>query len=266
MSKKILSIIIPTWNTSDITIKCVDSIIKYLPNDYAEIIVVDNGSTDNTPHIFSELKNINYYRLEKNLGYGQACNFGANKSTAPYLLFLNSDMEFIDNSLIKMLDFYTITKNCGLIGPKFLNPNKSVQSSVFPDQSFQNAFKEFFLKQSAYSKYTPASHKAVPVWAISGGAVLISKVIFNKVGGWDKRYFMYYEDMELCRQIRNHHLKVYYYPICRLIHRHGASGKTLADSQNQWKRLIPGSIQYHGFIKHYFLNSLIWWSQKLKIN
>ena len=70
--------------------------------------------------------------------------------------------------------------------------------------------------------------------------------------------------MDLCRKINKMGKDVIYFPKCKIIHRHGASGIKLADSQNQWRRLIPGSKKYHGFLRHYFINFIIWSGQKFK--
>lgn len=257
-----VSIIIPTWNTSAITQKCVATIKKFLPANFAEVIIVDNGSTDSTQSDFSKIKDLVYLRLDNNYGFGYANNAGAKIATAPYLFFLNSDMELLDDSLVSMVDYLQNHPAVGLIGPQFLNPDLTPQGSVFPAQNIFNAFSEFWLKKNTYSKYTADTNNISNVWAISGGAVLISKKLFQDFGGWDKRYFMYFEDLELCRQVRRHHLHVVYYPKMTVVHRHGASGAKLTNSSNQWRRLIPSSITYHGFFYHHLLNFTIWSGQK----
>jgi GT2 family glycosyltransferase len=258
MTKPILSIIIPTWNTSLVTQKCLESIRNYLPVSFAEIIVVDNGSTDDTQAFFSKLKNIKYIRNSTNLGFSKANNIGAKLSTCKYLLFLNSDMEFIDNKLSDMLDFYRQTPDCGLVGPQFLNPDLTIQASVFPDQSILNAVKEFWFNQISFSKYYPKNFTKTKVWAISGGAVLLSREMFMKIGEWDERYFMYYEDLDLCRKVRNLGKNIYYFPEFKIIHRHGFSGRNLVDPLNQWRRLIPSSKLYFGIVKHNLLFFITW--------
>ena len=186
-----ISIIIVSWNTAKITLKCVQTIKKYLSTLDPSIIVVDNASTDNTIKLLSK-EHITIIKSPTNLGYATACNLGANHSKSKYLLFLNSDMEFIDDSLSHMLKFLSKNPRIGLIGPQFLNPDLSVQASVFPPQSIINAIKEFWFGQPAYSKYTPTSSLPSSVFAVSGGAVLISTKFFNKIGGWNNQYFMYY--------------------------------------------------------------------------
>jgi len=261
-----LSIIIVTWNTADITLKCVQSIKKYLRNLSYEIIVVDNASTDDTVSRLNKEGGVFVIKNQSNLGFGKGNNIGAKVAKGEYLLFLNSDMELMDNKVTDMLSYLKSHPNIGLIGPKFLNADLSDQGSIWPPQTISNAFKEFWCDQRAYSKYVPKSQKPIEVWSISGGALIIKKSLFEKNGGWDKRYFMYFEDLELCRQVRKLGYKIFYYPPCRLIHRHGASGKSIADTSNQWRRLIPSSKIYHGLIKHYLLFLITWSGQKFSFS
>jgi len=258
----IVSVIIPTWNTADITKKCVDSILDNSPPDYFEIIIIDNHSTDSTRRIFSPMKNITYLRNRTNLGFSRANNLAVKKATTDYLFFLNSDMEFISSDFHKMLSFYQSHQDCGIVGPKFLNPDLSPQGSVFPPQTALNAFAEFWLNQPTFSKYCPSDSEPLTVNAVSGGALLISRKIFELLGGWNKKYFFYYEDLDLCRRLTRKKLKIYYYPDFKVVHHHGQSGQQLASSANQWRRLIPSSILYHGYLNHYFINLIIWSGQK----
>ena len=258
-----LSIIILTWNTAEITKKCVLSIEKYLKNkiDY-EIIVADNGSTDNTENVFSTLKSIKYIKHQTNYGFAKGNNLATKHAKGKYLSFLNSDMEFKNDSFVKMYTFFKKNSSIAAIGPKFLNPDLTPQSSVFPPQTAFNAFKEFFLNVPSFSKYLPIGNTPVSVWAISGGAMLIRADIFKQVNGWNEKYFFYFEDLDLCRQLQQLGQKIYYFPTAQVIHHHGASGKNLADAGNQWRRLIPSSKLYHGNIKHYLLFLIIWSGQK----
>jgi GT2 family glycosyltransferase len=262
MKKFNVTIIIPSWNTADITIKCIHTIKQYLTGLNYDIIVVDNGSQDDSVIKLKKENRIKLIENPTNLGFGQANNIAAKIAKGDYLLFLNSDIELIDSKLIDMLNYIDTHPEIGLISPKFLNLDLSEQGSVFPPQNIINALKEFWLGQSAYSKYVPKTDQPLEVWSVSGGAMIIKQSLFEKIGGWDSRYFMYFEDLELCRQVKKLGYKIYYYPQCCVIHHHGASGKFLSDTKNQWRRLIPSSKIYHGLFKHYLLFLIIWSGQK----
>ena len=258
-----ISIVIPTWNTVDITLRCIQTIQKFLPIDSIQIIIVDNGSSDSTSSKISKIKNVTYIQNPSNFGFSKANNIGAQHASGKYLLFLNSDMELINDSLLSMTDYLQKNPQIGAIGPAFLNPDLSLQGSVMNDQTPINAIKEYWLGSSnSYSKYAPTTNIPIAVENISGGAVLINHNLFNKIGGWNEKYFFYFEDLDLCRQIRRDHKSVYYYPQCHVIHRHGASGKTVKDDRNQWRRLIPSSIKFHGYFEHYLIFFITWSNQK----
>lgn len=255
------SIIIVTWNTAEITKKCVDTINKYTPGQ--EIIVVDNGSQDNTVSLLKNIKNVTIIENHANLGFAKANNIGFKQANNEYLVFMNSDIELIDNSLYQMIEYLQKNSQIGIIGPKFLNPDLTPQASVFPPQTALNAFKEFWLGQpEAYSKYLPKGNDPTKVSYISGGFITIKKDFFAQIGQWNEKYFFYFEDMDLCRQVHRFQKDIIFYPQCQVIHRHGASGKNLAPAKDQWRRLIPSSIKFHGYIKHYFINFIIWSGQK----
>lgn len=260
-----LSIIIPTWNTAQITLTSIKTIIKHLKNFDYEIIVIDNGSSDNTIKLLSQIKPVKLIKNKTNLGFAKANNQAAEIAQGDYFLFLNSDMELIDSSLIKMYQYLVDHPEIGAIGPQLLNLDHTPQASVFPPQTALNAFKEFFLNiKDSYSKYLPDTHQISPVWAISGGALMIKKDFFQKIGFWNEKYFFYFEDLDLCRQIHRFNKSVIFYPLCKIVHHHGASGQKLADNQNQWRRLIPSSLIFHGKINHYLINSIIWSGQKFQ--
>lgn len=263
-NRVLLSIIIPSWNTAQITLKCIQTIKKYLEDFSYEIIIVDNGSTDNTVDLLKNDKSVKLILNNQNLGFSKANNIGSKKAVGDYILFLNSDMELIDSSLINMYNYIAQNESIGAIGPQFLNIDLTPQASVFPPQTIYNAFKEFFLMKKSYSKYLPSLNEVSSVATISGGALMIKKDFFEKIGKWNEKYFFYFEDLDLCRAVHKYKKDIIFYPFCKVVHHHGASGSNLASSENQWRRLIPSSIKYHGFLKHYLINFVIWSGQKFK--
>lgn len=231
-----LSITILNYKTIDLTISCINSIIeqykKELDEDKFEIIVVDNNSEDGSFEALSklmpEVTNLKVIESKENLGFGKGCNLGASKAKGEFLLFLNSDTEIKDQGFIKMVNFLSQNKNIGILGGKLKNPDGTSQLSCGKFYSPFNLFivllgfnKLFNLRES------PNVIKKVD-W-VSGACFMIRKDIFNKVNGFEKDFFMYIEDMELCFRVKKKGFLTYFYPNIMFFHKElGSSNKTFA--------------------------------------
>jgi GT2 family glycosyltransferase len=268
-----LSIVIVNFNTKDLLGKCLDSIAAYGLEDKgnSEVIVVDNGSVDgsveeiNKPKFKARNEKLNLKIIENkdNLGFSKAVNQGLRQAKGDKVLLLNSDTQLTKNSLKNLLEFEKAV-HPAVVGSQMLNPDKTVQGSCFFLPTINRAFLEYWLgKRGYFSKYYPSGNAPVEVEAISGGVMLLPKEVIDKVGLLDERYFMYFEDLDYCRRVRESGYKIYYLPSSQIIHEHGASGKKLAEPQNQWRRLIPSSKIYHGVVNHLIITAVIWSGQRL---
>lgn len=139
---KILSIVIPVYNKYNFTKSCINDLL-YLPEDH-EIIVVDNGSTDETQQSLDDNKEIVYYRNSENLGFAKACNIGYHIATAPNVLFLNNDIRVKDSK-----DTWTqeLIKWCfvSLVGPTMGQLDNSLNfiqeaNKVLPGKSYMSGW------------------------------------------------------------------------------------------------------------------------------
>jgi len=266
--KEKLSIIIVSWNTVDLLRACLKSIkeeVGRLKEIVVEVVVVDNASTDGSSEMVKkDFPRVKLIQNEKNLGFATAVNQGLRQTQGEARLLLNSDTRLTKGSLGKLLEF---EKEVGpaIIGARLINPDSSVQPSVFHLPSIKRAVLEYWLgKKGYFSKYAPAGSESQEVEAVSGGAMLISWKIIEKIGLLDERYFMYFEDLDYCRRARKAGFKVYYLPTAEIIHEHGASGRKLAAVEEQWRRLVPGSKIYNGVLAHYLITGIIWSGEKLR--
>lgn len=260
-----VSVIIVSYNTKDLTIGSIKSVLREGSNLEKEIIVVDNASTDGSLEELSRLKGkIKLIKNDKNLGFSKANNQGIRTASGKYILLLNSDTEVKKGAIGKLIEFAKARSDAGVVGPKLLNPNGSIQGSVLRFPTIGRAIRQYWLGQKGLlDKYAPESEKdAVEVESLVMAAFLITPVALKKVGLLDERYFMYYEDLDYCRRVKEMGLKIYYLPTSEVIHYHGASGRSLAEKENQWRRLIPSSKIYHGTLRHFILNFIIWSGQK----
>ncbi|BCX14740.1 MAG: hypothetical protein KatS3mg088_423 [Patescibacteria group bacterium] len=268
MKNKVLSIVIVNYNTCDLTLKCLYSILADKTIPPYEIILIDNASTDGSIDRFNRLnwKNLIILSNKENLGFSKAVNQGIKVAKGRYILLLNSDTEVPKGSIKKMLDFASKNPDAGVIAPKLVYGDGKIQPSAFHLPTVWGAIKEFWLGiGGSYGQYIPDSKVPIAVDAVVGACFLITPKALKKVGFFDERYFMYFEDLDYCRRVKKMGLKVYYLPNVRIVHLHGQSGKKLADERNQWKRLIPSSKIYHGVIKHFLISFIIWARNKLKM-
>lgn len=264
LNKMKLSIIIVNYNTAKITADCLRSIDKFSPKFKFEVILVDNASTDESIKKFKSLKFKNFklklIENSKNLGFSKANNAGLEKSSGEYKLLLNSDTLITNNALEELVEFASKTADAGVIGPKLLNKDKSVQESIFRLPTFYRAIKQYWFGQKdILDKYYLNENTAVEVEAVVGAAFLITPKAWKIAGGLDNKYFMYFEDIDYCKKVRELGLKVYYLPSSSIIHLHGASGKNEVNSY-----LINSSKKYFGTVQYYLYTFILWSGQKLK--
>jgi hypothetical protein len=271
MTKELdLSIVIVNLNTKDLTLGCVRSIEKEAGELPFEVILVDNGSNDGSVEEFKKVKEEEYWKDKftlilnaDNTGYAKANNQGIRVAKGKYILLLNNDTLVHKNALQNLIAFAKNTSDAGVIGSKLLNIDGTLQMSCYNFPTITNAIKEFwFGKKGLFEKFAPKGEKAVTVDSVVGASFLITPEAKKRVGNLDERYFAYFEDIDYCRQTWKKGLKVYYLPNSVITHYHGATFKKLANEKERWKKLIPSSKIYHGVIKHYILNTILWTGQK----
>ncbi|OGM19068.1 hypothetical protein A2686_00710 [Candidatus Woesebacteria bacterium RIFCSPHIGHO2_01_FULL_38_10] len=264
-----VSIVIISFNTRDLTLKCIKSLLDEGSFLKIEIIIVDNASSDYSVEEIQKLKlKIKNYKLKLkvienkvNLGFSIANNQGIKIAKGNYILLLNSDTIVKKGSIAKLVQFAENTSDAGVVGPKLLNTDGSPQPSCFNFPTLRAGLKEFwFGKKGAFGKYLPEGSEFFQVDALVMAAFLITPKALKKVGLLNERYFMYFEDFDYCRKVWQKDLKVYYLPKAEVIHYHGASGNRKEDQQR--KRLIASSKIYHGLFKYYLVNFIIWSGQK----
>ena len=225
-----LSIIIVNWNTKQLLLDCLGSIFKNTKDLNYEIIVVDNGSTDSSvdsvKELFvNELKNkkqlVNSLTRNKiiknkqNLGFAKANNQGIKIAKGKYILLLNSDTKIVDNALKKLVDFAKKKQNLGVLGPRLLNKDGSLQPSV--GRFFTLPWAILWLATGDRFLYSsPAKSREVD-W-VMGAAFLVSREAIEKAGLLDENFFMYMEEMEWCWRIKKAGLQIWFYPGVKIYH------------------------------------------------
>ncbi|MGQ9617707.1 MAG: glycosyltransferase [Candidatus Aminicenantia bacterium] len=153
-------------------------------------------------------------------------NIGFRNSKGNFILFLNSDTIIPKETIYKAVEFMKNYKDAGIMGCKNLNPDGSLQYSAFPFPSPVRIFALLtglnqIFKISRFRDFS----RIIPIDYVSGSFLLIGRETFEKVGGFDENFFMYCEDVDLCKRVWNLGLKVYYNPEIAITHYLGGSSK-----------------------------------------
>ena len=212
-----VSIIIPNYNGGDLLYNCIDSIYKNISIKDFEIIVVDNGSTDNSINrVKSNFQNVEIISSNSNLGYSGGCNLGATHASGKYLLFLNNDTEHSNEWIEKLVHFLDSNSKIAAVQPKILNiHNKKLFDYAGGAGGFIDKFcfpfvqgRIFHTLEEDHNQYNNPSRI---FWA-SGAAFMIRSNIFKTLEGFDKVYFAYMEEIDLCWRAQAMGYKIYSVP------------------------------------------------------
>jgi GT2 family glycosyltransferase len=222
-----VTIIVPAWNGVRFTAECLESIARFTEGVAYEVIVFDNGSTDDTPRLLPRIPNLVYLRSEENLGFGVGCNQAAASARGKYLVFLNSDAQVTPGWLGTLLDAGRGDSTVGAVGPKV----------VFPDGRLQEAGAG--IRSDGTSTLiglfddpdAPSFNRLREVDYASGACLLIDTALFREVGGFDPDFApAYCEDVDLCLRLRARGLKTLYNPAAVVVHHLSASANAMDSS------------------------------------
>ena len=240
-----VSIIIVSYNVCDLITKCIESIYEKIEAVTFEVIVVDNASVDNTVEkIRVNFPEVKLIASNVNLGFGKANNLGASQAIGKYLFFLNPDTELINDAVSELYLFMETHLDVALCGANLFTP------SMQPNKSYE-MFLPGFVDALAYifnisipqneDKFN-ASLTPKPVVLIGGADMFMRHFVFDKVGGFDERYFMYFEEPIFSYKIQKLQLFLYSVPTAHIIHHEGASNK---------KKTITTYYFFDSFLKYY---------------
>ena len=227
-----LSIIITHHKTPEILVACLDAILKIVGSlDYE--IIVSGGEVDyqKSAELNIKYQGVIFIDHKKNVGFSALVNGGIEKSSGEFVFVVNADIIFGDKSdILAMMDYLDKNNDVGIIGPRLFNLDGSIQQTYFREYSLLTILaKRTFLKRMDFSKklldefmYKDKLVSVIfePDW-ILGAAFMMKRENLNKIGGkLDKRYFMYFEDTDLCRTFKKSGLKVVYFPFAEFVHHH----------------------------------------------
>lgn len=224
-----VSVIIVHYQVKDLLKNCILSIQKHFQGIDYEIIVVDNNSPDSQwKNLIDEFPDINFITLEKNFGFSKANNVGVQAAKGEYVYILNPDTEIEGNYFQEILDFADQQPKFGALGLRMHNK----QGDFLPESkrsvpALVNSFEKLFTKLSndskTYYRNDVAESDIAEVEVMTGANLLMKKSVYEEVGGFDERYFMYGEDIDLCYTILRAGYKNFYYGKYSILHYKGES-------------------------------------------
>lgn len=218
-----VSIVIPVYNQWAFTRRCLLSLMRVPAGAAFEIIVADNGSTDETPAALAEIPGIRILRNEENRGFVDACNAAAAMARGRFLLFLNNDTEMVTEQWLEKLLKPFERESVGIAGVKLVYPDGRLQEAggiIFQDASGWNYGNGDDPDKPEYSYFKSVDY-------CSGACLMIRRALWEKLGGFDARFSpAYYEDTDLCFAARQTGHDVVFQPAVRVIHHEGATAGT----------------------------------------
>jgi GT2 family glycosyltransferase len=263
-----ISVIIVNYNTEKYLEKCICSVEKYSGTVDYEIIVVDNKSGSGLLEELARiLVNHRFIFNEENFGFGRACNIGSAEASGKYLLFLNPDIILKDNVLEKLKNILDSNSDISVCGGllKQENGEPNISFNKFPDLSWE--IREAFgisvgkaIKDMIQKVDIPGSREFEVDW-ISGADLMVRKDIFDSVGGFDDKIFLYYEDVDLQKRIRDIGGKIICLPSANLFHYERSSVRTNTANTVYYYNMHKSKLYYmkkHKSFIYVFLIRVIW--------
>lgn len=232
-----VSIVIVSWNTCDILRNCLESVYSETKDVHFEVIVVDNGSTDDSvAMVKQDFPQVVLIENQENRGFAAANNQGMAIAKGRYVLLLNSDTVVLGNAVIKTVVFSDSHPKAGIVGCQVLNPDKFLQPTCFMFPSVLN----MFLSSSYLYKLFPRTkffgRELMSWWnrddvrevdAVTGCFMMVRREAIEQVGLMDEQFFMYGEETDWCYRFKKAGWEIMFTPEPQIIHLGGASSKSV---------------------------------------
>jgi hypothetical protein len=244
-----LSIVIVSWNVRDLLAACLYSIVATQGDVAAEVIVVDNASTDGTSALVQAFFPwVRLLRVEHNRGFAAGNNLGIQASVGEYVMLLNSDTLTPPGALAGLVEFMEQHPDAGACGPRLVHPNQNIQTFTFGCDP--TLF--YLLRRGANALlwkrplHDWATARIQQVDWVAGTALVVRRAALEQAGLLDETFYAYFEDNDWCLRIRQAGWKIYFHPRVSIIHIGGQSLKKDPAARNAYYN----SLQYF-YMKHY---------------
>lgn len=241
------SVIIVSYNTKELLRNCLESLFRRCPSGLFEVIIVDNASADGSCEMIEQefAGHVRLIRNPINAGFGAANNLGAKSASGEYLFLLNSDTIIDEDILTPMHKYLDANVSVGIVSPKLLLSDGTEQAYAYGRfQSIWGAAKDKLIgrKNEPYNDVE---------W-VSGAAMAVRRGLFEKLRGFDENFFMYFEDMDLCKRASEEGFRTEVFSQARITHLlnqspsgQGRRKKMYYESQDYYYKKHFGSLQMY---------------------
>jgi GT2 family glycosyltransferase len=241
-----ISVIIVNWNTSGLLAECLNSVNHYLRGFDVEVFVVDNGSSDDSVDMVrTNFLDVILIENRENVGFAKANNQAIRHSQGKYILLLNSDAFLLPDAIHKMVDVLEADQSIGIAGARLLFPDGRSQVSHGPLPTYWSETRSLF-GLDKFSGGKVYRREYIETGTISGACMLIRKELLDRIGLLDEEFFMFNEEVDLCKRCHAAGSKVVSIQTATVIHVHaGSTGQTV----QRIIRLYTAKLHY--FYKHF---------------
>jgi len=215
-----LSVIIVTFNSEAFIEECLTYLGEAVRGLAAEVLVVDNASTDATvAKIRGKFPQVRVVENGQNEGFGKAHNLGLSQTCGRYRLLLNPDV-FLTSSLKPLLEYLDTQPKVGILGVTLRFPSREIQPFIAGPRY---TLAQLLLSHLNLSRPVWLAQKPLSVDWVTGAFFLLRQELNQTLGGFDEKFFLYFEDQDYCRRAQKAGWQVIYYPFYEALHYHGQS-------------------------------------------
>ncbi len=254
-----ISVIILTFNSENYIGKAISSLLaKYkneINNGKLEIIVIDNNSQDDTVKKAKEIKFIKVFSNEENFGFAKGINLGASYALGKFLLFMNPDSIIFRGDIFSLAQKFEDEK-VAVVGGEFLHLDGKKELSAGKFYNFFNTLLlAFGLDEKLGVRISPKKEEHVDF--VSGGFMMVRKDVWEKLNGFDEKFFMYVEDMEFCYRVKKQNFRVLFSNAATIQHVGQASSDKTFAVVNIYKGLLYFHKKHKGILSYYLVKTVL---------
>jgi GT2 family glycosyltransferase len=252
-----VSVVIVNYNSGAYLARCLASLAAGCAGLPWEAVVVDNGSTDGSAASCEGCEGrVRFIHTDSNLGFACAANIGVRATSAPYVLFLNPDARLTPAAITPLAGELETHSDTAVVAPLILNEDGTPQGNARGDPSMMTGL---LGRASLIRRLLPSfpgvgrnvvspgnrSEQRVPVDWVSGACCLVRRQAFDHVGGFDEGYFLYWEDADLCRRIRQRGGRIFFRPDRDAVVIHTIGRSSQGVSGQAWSAFHESAYRYY---------------------